>query len=184
MKKVILSVATSLDGFIEGPNREIDWIPFTEDGVKALEQFLNEIDTVLYGRISYETWGNYVPAEDSTDFDKNFYAGLNKMKKYVFSTTKKNFEGNPIVVQSNIEETVNKLKQESGKNIWLYGGAELVTGFVNLDLVDEFRIAVFPIILGAGRSLFKNIDHRVKLKLIDVITGPSGIAEFRYEKAV
>lgn len=184
MKKLILSVATSLDGFIEGPNREIDWIPFTEDGVKALGSFIREIDTVLYGRISYETWGNYVPAEDSTDFDKRFHAELSKMKKVVFSTTKNNFAGNPTVVHSNMEETVNKLKQEQGKNIWLYGGAELITGLVNLDLVDEFRIAVFPIILGAGRPLFKNIDHRVKLKLVDIRTEPSGIAECRYEKAL
>lgn len=184
MKKVILSVATSLDGFIESPNRETDWLSFTDDSASALEQFLNEIDTVLYGRISYETWGNYAPTENSSEFEKGFYTKLNKMKKYVFSSTKESFAGNPNVITSNIQETVNKLKKEQGKNIWLYGGAELITTFVNLDLVDEFRIVVFPIILGAGRPLFKNINHRVRLKLTEIRTGESGVAEFRYQKAI
>lgn len=182
MRKIILSLATSFDGFIEGPNREIDWITFDEDAGKTLNKFLTEIDTVLYGRVSYETWGTYIPPEDSDDFEKDFYKHLHKMKKYVFSSSQNKFEGNPVVINSNIEEEMKKLKQQPGKNIWLYGGSNLVSTFMNLDLVDEFRVAVIPIILGAGNPMFKDVKHRIKLKLLDVIPGKSGAVEFHYER--
>lgn len=183
MRKVILSLATSFDGFIEGLNKEIDWLTFDEETGDILNKFLEEIDTVLYGRVSYEAWGNYQPAKNSFDFEKNFYANLSKMTKYVFSSSKKNFEGNVFVISADIERTVRELKQKTGKNIWLYGGASLITTFMNADLIDEFRIAVSPIILGDGTPLFKNINHRVKLKLRDVKTNKSGMVEFKYERA-
>lgn len=182
MRKIILTLAVSLDGFIEGPNREIDWIEFSEETGKALGKFLQEVDTILYGRVSYEAWGNYTPSDSGPDFEKNFYRELNKMNKYVFSTSKEAFDGNPIVVKSDIEQTIQNLKQKPGKNIWLYGGAGLISTFVNLNLVDEFRLAVFPIVLGDGNPLFKEIKQRVKLKLLEVKSGKSGVVELNYEK--
>lgn len=182
MRKIILTLAVSLDGFIEGPNREVDWIEFSEETGKALGKFLKEIDTILYGRTSYEAWGNYTPSDTSSDFEKNFYKTLNNMTKYVFSSSKAKFDGNPIVVKSDILHTIQNLKQRAGKNIWLYGGASLISTFVNLNLVDEFRLAVFPIILGDGNPLFKEIKYRTKLKLLEVNSGKSGVVELRYEK--
>lgn len=182
MKNIILSVATSLDGYIEGPNREVDWLSFSDETAQVLEKFLDEIDTVFYGRVSYEAWGNYAPAEEGNDFEKNFYRRLSKMRKVVFSTTKDSFLGQPFVIKNDIENAVNKLKLESGKNIWLYGGSDLVTTFVNYNLVDEYRIAVFPIILGSGKPLFKEISHRVSLKFHEVKAGKSGVVEYRYMK--
>ena len=182
MRKIILSLAVSLDGFIEGPNREIAWIEFTEETGKALGKFLEEVDTILYGRVSYEAWGTYTPSDRSSDFEKDFYIALNKMTKYVFSTSKQEFAGNPMVVKSAIEQTIEDLKQKPGKNIWLYGGAGLITTFVNLNLVDEFRLAVFPVILGAGNPLFKEIKHSVNLKLLEVKSGKSGVVELNYDR--
>ena len=182
MKNIILSVATSLDGYIEGPNREVDWLSFSEETANVLEKFLDEIGTVFYGRVSYEGWGNYVPGEESSDFEKSFYRRLGKMSKVVFSTTKDSFVGKPFVIKNDIENAVNKLKQEKGKNIWLYGGADLVTTFVNYNLIDEYRVAVFPIILGSGKPLFNGINHRVNLKLHEVKTGKSGVVEYCYRK--
>jgi dihydrofolate reductase len=182
MRKIILCLAVTLDGFIEGPNKEIDWIEFTEETGEVLGRFLEEIDTVLYGRVSYEAWGNYSPAENGSDFEKDFYAKLDKMTKFVFSSSKTEFDGNPIVVKSDIKETIENLKQQPGKNIWLYGGAGLLSTFVNLNLVDEFRLAVFPIILGDGNPLFKEIKQRVKLKLLEVKSSESGIVELNYER--
>ncbi len=182
MKRVILSLATSFDGFIEGPNREIDWLTFDEETGDVLNKFLKEIDTVLYGRVSYETWGNYNPPDDGPDFEKNFYSTLNGMSKYVFSSRKENFPGQPKLVKSGISEFVSNLKQQPGKNIWLYGGSGLISTFLNLDLIDEFRIAVFPIILGKGTPLFKEVNHRIKLDLVHVRAGKSGAVEFKYER--
>ena len=182
MRKIILTLAVSLDGFIEGPNKEIDWIEFTPETGETLGKFLEEIDTVLYGRVSYDAWGNYTPADDSSDFEKDFYKKLNKMSKYVFSSSKTEFSGNPKVVKSDIEQIIENLKQEPGKNIWLYGGAELVSTFINLGLVDELRLAIFPVILGEGNPLFKEIKQRVKLRLLEVKSSNSGILELIYEK--
>jgi dihydrofolate reductase len=184
MRKIILSVAVSLDGYIEGPNREVDWLEFNDETGKALNEFLEEIDTVLYGRLSYETWGKYTPTESSPNFEKNFYLLLNKMNKYVFSSSKEEFEGHPKVVKSNFKQVIQKLKQLPGKDIWLYGGSRLISTFMNLDLIDEFRIAIFPVVLGAGNPLFKDVKHSVKLKLIDSRNGKSGVVEFKYERLI
>lgn len=181
MRKVILSLATSLDGYIEGPNGEIDWMVFGEETGKALSEFLIEIDTILYGRVSYEKWGTYSPPENAPLFEKRFYGTTNKMKKYVFSKSKTEFEGNPIVINTNLSATINKLKEEDGKNIWLYGGGGLITSFVNLNLIDEFRIAMMPIILGDGKALFTDIQERVKLRLLKVNSSKSGVIELNYE---
>lgn len=182
MRKIILSLATSFDGFIEGPNREIDWITFTEETGIALNQFLMEVDTIMYGRVSYELWGNYTPPESNSDFEKDFYSRVSKMKKYVFTSSKKKFEGNPVVVNADIFQAIEKLKREPGKDIWLFGGSGLVSTFMNLNLIDEFRIAVFPVILGDGNPMFKDIKHRVNLKLLDIKQGAAGIVEFNYER--
>lgn len=184
MRKVILCLAVSFDGFIEGPNKETDWLSFSEESGKALHKFLAGIDTILYGRVSYEAWGNYSPAADSAAFEKNFYDKVNKMTKYVFSSSKNTFDGNPVVVQSGIQNSMEQLKQQPGKDIWLYGGAGLISTFMNLNLIDEFRLAIYPVVLGAGNPLFKNIAHRVKLKLTEVKGGASGVIEVTYQKAV
>jgi len=181
MKKVILSLATSLDGYIEGPNGEIDWMTFSEETGKALGEFLEEIDTIVYGRVSYEKWGNYSPLEEASPFEKQFYNTTSKMQKCVFSNSKIDFEGNPII-SSCIPDTINKLKREKGKNIWLYGGGNLITSFANLNLIDEFRIAVMPIILGAGKPLFAEIQNRIKLQLLKAESSESGIIELNYKK--
>jgi dihydrofolate reductase len=182
MRKIILCLATSLDGYIEGPNGEIDWMEFSEETGKALSTFLQEIDTILYGRVSYEAWGNYTPPENAPAFEKDFYEITNSMQKYVFSRSKTAFEGEPIVIQNNLEQTMRELKAKPGKNIWLYGGASLVTGFVNAGLIDEFRIAVIPIILGSGKPLFKDIQKRVKLKLLKIDSDDTGIVSYNYQK--
>ena len=103
------------------------------------------------------------------------------MDRYVFSTTKTEFEGNVTVVKDNVENLIKDLKSKPGKNIWLYGGASLVTTFMNLDLVDEFWLGVMPIILGQGKPLFQNVEQRHKLKLKQSTASPSGAIGVRYE---
>src|SRR5690606_24291180 len=182
-RNVILNLAVSLDGYIEGPNGEIDWLSFSEEVGDVLHRFLGEIDTMLYGRISYEKWGTYTPEEDSPDFEKDFYAKTGKMAKYVFSGSRNEFEGSPLVVQSDIKRTVNELKQQEGKDIWLYGGAKLITTFFNLDLIDEMRLAVYPVILGDGKPLFSGIQQRKKMDLIRSESDESGIVTLIYRMA-
>lgn len=182
MRNVILSAAISFDGFIEGPNGEIDWIIFGDtEGGSDLMELVEEIDTVLYGRVSYEMWGNPEITDQSSDFEKNFYGAIGKMDRYVFSRTKTEFGGNPTVISGGIAELIRDLKSRPGKNIWLYGGASLVTTFMNLDLVDEFWLGVMPVILGKGKPLFENVEQRHRLRLKESKTSPSGVISVRYE---
>ena len=182
MRKIILELTASLDSYIEGPNREIDWIKFDDAAADYLNQFADEIDTVLYGRVSYEMWGNY-EAQSDHDADDSFARKMKTTKKLVFSDTLEPREGIEVVRSSQLQQTVTKLKMEPGKNIWLYGGGKLITSFVNADLVDEYRIAVQPVILGAGNPLFKDITRRVNLKLLRSTPWPSsGVISLIYER--
>lgn len=183
MRKIILCLAVSLDGFIEGPNGEIDWMVFDEETADALNSFIAEIDTILYGRISYEKWGDYQPSEETSQGEKDFYNKTAAMEKYVFSTSRSTFEGNPHVIQSDIIRQMEQLKNKPGHHIWLFGGAALITSFVNAGLIDEFRIAVIPIILTGGKSMFKDIQQRVKLQLLRSKSSKLGVVELVYAPA-
>jgi dihydrofolate reductase len=179
MKKIILDVAVSIDGLIEGPNGEYDWCFSDQD--YGLTDFLNSVDAVFYGRKSYELFGMQIPDTVTTDKEKEFWDLILSKKKYVFSTKLKTVDNETTLISENIEEEVNKIKVQPGKDIWLYGGASLVTTFVNLGLVDEFRLAVHPIILGAGKPLFIEIKKRIGLELIDTKVFSSGLVFLRYK---
>ena len=183
MRKVILDLAVTLDGFIEGPNGEIDWCNMDEaddsDGSDFID-FVASIDTIFYGRISYELWGNFQPVEEASQILKEVYKSIAGKTKYVFSTTKKDDTSTTIFINSNVRERVMEIKQQPGKDIWLYGGGKLITTFINLDLVDVYRLAVHPVILGSGKPLFKDLNERVKLKLIDAKGSKSGVVLLSY----
>lgn len=183
MKKIILDLAVTLDGFIEGPNGEIDWCIMDEDGGSDFIDFVAGIDTIFYGRVSYELWGNYQPDENESPIVKEVYKSISGKTQYVFSTTKTNDNGNgnAIFINSNIKERVMEIKQQPGKDIWLYGGAKLITTFINLGLVDILRLVVHPVILGSGKPLFKNIKERVGLELTRAKASKSGVVLLEYE---
>lgn len=181
MRKVILCLAVSFDGFIEGPNGELDWIVFDKDGGSDLMSFVEEIDSIFYGRVSYEMWGNPPITDESSDFERSFYGALAKMNRYVFSTTQTSFEGDPTVVASSSAKLVRELKKKPGKHIWLYGGASLIRTFMNEDLVDEYRIAIMPSIIGEGKPLFSGIVSQHKLRLVDATPSNSGVLAVKYE---
>lgn len=170
MRKIILQLAVSLDGFIEGPNGEFDWC-FTDDDY-GMTEFFNRIDAIFIGRKSYEltlTMGGSTPP------------GFPALKEYVFSNSLNKVEGDRILVSGDIAKEVNKIKTEPGKDIWLYGGTSLTTAFINLDLVDEMALAVHPVLLGAGKLLFQNIPGRVPLQLINTQTYPTGLVMLSYK---
>lgn len=182
MRKIILDLAVTLDGFIEGPNGEIDWLENDSemDFGNILNEILVDIDAIFYGRVSYDKWGNYRPNEFISEKLKQAYDLLHSKTKYVFSTTKTS-DDHAIVINSNIKERALEILQQPGKNIWLYGGGKLITTFINLGLVDVYRLAVHPVILGAGTPLFKNIQERVPLNLINVKSSKSGVILLTYE---
>ena len=183
-RRVILDLAVTLDGFIEGKNGEVDWCIMEPD--MEFTKFLNQIDTIFYGRKSYDAWGEYRPTVNADDSEKEMWNLVHSKKKYVFSRTKNETDDKAILINENISEEVNKLKDMPGKDIWLYGGASLITTFINLGLVDEFRLSIHPVILGEGKPMFIDIKQRVNLKLVDTRTFSSGVVQviFQYDDKV
>jgi dihydrofolate reductase len=182
MRKIILNLAISLDGFIEGPNGELDWLvrDETTDFGDILNDILADKDIIFYGRVSYEKWGNDKPDEKASPKLKAAYELLHSKKKYVFSTTKTGDGTDAIFINDHIKEKVTEIVQQPGKNIWLYGGGKLITTFLNLGLVDVFKLAVHPVILGEGKPVFENIRDRHLLTLVEAKGHPSGVTLLTY----
>lgn len=178
MKKVILDLAVTLDGFIEGPNGEIDWCIMDDD--MNFDGFISSIDTIFYGRVSYDSWGNFQPDENASAEEKSLWQGVHSKKKYVFSSQEKQDE-NATFVSSDIAEKVAEIKKEGGKDIWLYGGAGLIRTFIDLGLIDVYRISVHPIALGEGKPLFEDLKKRLQLKLTKTNVFKSGVVQLIYE---
>lgn len=177
-RKIILDLAVSLDGYIEGPNGEIDWCIMDSD--MNFITFLDQIDTILYGRKSYDLWGNFTTNEEDSSGDIEMWKAIQSKVKYVFSKTQNQTNQDAIYLNDNIFEEMIRLKNTPGKNIWLYGGASLITTFINLNLIDEFRFSIHPIILGAGKPIFSAIKERTNLTLTETNTFNSGVVQLVY----
>jgi dihydrofolate reductase len=171
MRKVILGVAVSLDGFIEGPNGEYDWC-FT-DRDYGMSSFIKRVDAIFFGRKSYEMMHSPAAPEGPNPWGKK--------KFYVFSNTMKNKPSDAELVSGNIGDRVREIKKENGKDIWLFGGASLTTSLMKEKLVDELWLAVHPILLGQGKPLFSGLDGRIKTKLIQSKTYDTGLVSLVYE---
>lgn len=169
MRKVILQVAVSLDGLIEGPNGEFDWCFMDQD--YGMNDFFQQIDALFIGRKTYELM---LSMEDAATKD------LLKSKKYIFSTTLRETSDDAVLISADVQQQVEKIKKEKGKDIWLYGGGSLTASLMNLQLVDEVWLAVHPIILGSGKPLFSNIKERVSIKLLDTKTYSTGLVFLKY----
>ncbi len=177
MKKIILDLAATLDGFIEGPNGETDWCIMDND--MDFDGFLENIDTIFYGRASYDAWGNYQPQEDSGGEEIQFWKKIHAKEKVVFSHHERKDQN--AVFTDNIEKTVQEIKLQQGKDIWLYGGAGLIRTFIQLNLIDVYRISVHPVALGKGKPLFEELNQRLNLKLMTTHVFRSGVVQLIYE---
>jgi dihydrofolate reductase len=170
MRKVILALAVSLDSLIEGPNGEYDWC-FTDQDY-GITELMNRVDAVFMGRKTYEL----ILTMNDVGIE-----GFSKLKNYVFSTRLEKIKEDAILIKGNIKDEVERIKNEDGKDIWLFGGAGLTTSLVNLGLVDELSLAVHPIILGKGTPLFRDIQNRIKLKLTGSKIYSSGLVSLTYQ---
>ena len=177
-RKIILDLAVTLDGLIEGPDGEVDWCIMDDD--MDFPAFLDQVDAILYGRKSYDAWGRFTPESGMADAEKAMWEQVHSKDKYVFSRTQGGVRDGAVFINGDILEEVVKLKNEPGKDMWLYGGASLITTFVNLGLVDEFRLSVHPVVLGEGKPLFIDIRQRVNLELLHTRTFSSGVVQLVY----
>jgi len=180
MARLIMWNLMTLDGFVEGPNRDISW--HSDVWGEELEQLGIEqgksAGGLMFGRVTYELMANHWPNEkgEVADF-------MNALPKYVFSRTLKTSGwNNTQLFGADVRDTVTKLKHENTGNILLFGSADLAASLMAHGLIDEFRIALNPILLGGGTPLFKPGDG-MKLKLLDSRTLSTGVVILRYEPA-
>ena len=177
-RKVVLDLAVSLDGFIEGPKGEIDWCIMEEE--MAFDVFLNRVDTILFGRKSYEVFLQFLKNPFLSEEDRGMMELMSKMKKVVFSRTLKSVEDG-VVISENLQGALEKLQQEPGKDLWLYGGANLIEAFMAQNLVDEYRLSVHPVLLGEGKPLFHGGKNRKNLTFREAKSYPSGVVQLIYD---
>jgi dihydrofolate reductase len=169
-RRLFVSMILSLDGYIEGPERELDWF---QDGDPQFEQYCDEmLDSVglaLYGRRSYELMLEYWPNAETnprSPADLAFARKMNALPKIVLSRTLERAEwNNTRIVGDRVGETLSELKRTPGKPIVAWAGAGLVATLAQLGLVDEYRLIVHPVLLGKGTPLFHGIESRQRLRL-------------------
>ncbi len=190
MRKIVSMIHLSLDGLASGLNDELDWISYDSDLEAYAHSMHDRMDAVIWGRNTYEGMKYFltVPGNpDSGEAERNHAKFLEDSTKIVVSRTLDKIEWNnntnTVLIKDNIAEQINAIKAQPGKDIWLLGSTTLFQEFVRLDLIDEYRINVNPILLGKGKPLFANLDHQLNLKLTESTTLKSGVVLLVYEPA-
>ena len=186
MRHVILFSHVSLDGFTEGPDGELDWITVDDEGWDEVMALQETADAALFGRVNYEGFEAYWPtaAENpsATPYEVAHARWLEQADRVVFSKTLQTvtWKGTRIV-RDDIAGAIASMKQQSGKNMWLFGGANIAQTLMKLGLIDEYRLMVNPVILGGGKPLFHGLTERIALKLVNAKTLHSGVVELHYQ---
>jgi dihydrofolate reductase len=175
MRKLLISEMVTLDGFFAGPNGEIDWHNVdAEFNDFAIDQ-LDHVDTLLFGRVTYELMASYWPTSEALKNDSIVAGKMNSLSKVVFSRTLAHAAwNNTRLVKGSLAEEITRLKQQPGLDLVIFGSGSLVSQLTRLGLIDEYRLFVNPVILGRGRSMFAGIEERVHFKLINTKPMRSG----------
>ncbi|MET8410182.1 dihydrofolate reductase family protein [Streptomyces sp. NPDC005195] len=185
MRKIVLMMSVSLDGYVEGPHREIDWHRVDEELHRHFNEEISRFGALLDGRVTHELMAAYWPTADqnpaSTPTEAEFAGIWRDIPKIVYSRTLERADWNTTVVRDVVPEEVRALKERPGGDLGL-GGADLAAAFLRHDLIDEFRIYVHPVLIGAGKPLFPQTDALTALRLTETRTFGNGVVLLRYER--
>lgn len=170
MRKIILIEHTSLDGYVAGPNGELEWFPTGEENLQFVCELTRTADTALFGRLSYELLESYWPgAKDEPDASKGtleYSSWYNRAQRIVVSRTMKDKSiPNGQVIADDVENGVRRIKEQQGKDILVFGSTSVARLLLDAGLVDECWIFVNALLFGKGIPLFKPNDRRTSLKL-------------------
>jgi len=185
MRNLISFMHISLDGFVAGPNGEMNWINVDEEIFDHVGKRIGETDTALYGRKTYQMMENYWPTAgnkpNASQHDREHSAWYNKVHKLVLSKTMKGEDlRNTTVISDNLAGRIAEIKQQPGSEILLFGSPTATHALQQLDLIDGYWLFVNPIILGQGIPLFTDIKNKVKLDLLSTRPFASGVTELNY----
>ena len=184
MRKLIYSMGVSLDGFVAGPDGEIDWSAPDEELHRFHNQQTREVGAHLYGRRLYEEMAYWETADEkpsAPDHELEFARIWKDTPKIVFSKTLEKVEGNARLVRDSAAEEVARLKQQPGKDLAV-GGAGLASTFMKPGLIDEYRLFVSPVVLGGGTPYLPALDKRINLELVETRTFGSRVVYVRYQR--
>jgi dihydrofolate reductase len=185
MRKIISFMHMSLDGFVAGPNGEMDWIKVDEEIFDYVGKRINEEDTALYGRVTYQMMENYWPTAgdepNASKHDIEHSKWYKNVHKVVLSKTMKGAGlTNTTIISDNLTERINEIKREPGPEIALFGSPTATHSLIQLDLIDGYWLFVNPIVLGRGIPLFLDIKDRIKLNLLNTRQFTCGVTELNY----
>jgi dihydrofolate reductase len=181
VRPIYAFIVQTVDGYYEGPNGEFDWPNVDDEFNEFAVAQLEATDMLLFGRRTYEGMASFWPTEAALASDPVVARLMNEIPKIVFSTTLTAADwNNTRLVRENVVNEVTQLKQQPGKQLAIFGSIDLTANFVKLGLVDELRIMVHPIILGAGHSLLAGIGTRVPVTLTDTQVFKSGNVMLNY----
>lgn len=185
MRKIISFMHVSLDGFVAGPNGEMDWIKFDEEMFDYIGKRISESDTALYGRVTFQMMEDYWPTAadkpDASKHDIEHSKWYKKIHKVVLSNTMNDTDlSNVKIISNNLEDEINQIRQQSGKEILLFGSPHATHSLIQLNLIDGYWLFVNPIILGRGIPLFSGIKDKIKLNLLTTRQFACGVTELNY----
>jgi len=180
VRRVIVSEFVSVDGVIEDPSWTFQFSSEEQEQFKFDE--LSASDALLLGRVTYEGFAAAWP--QMTEQTGEYGAMMNGYPKYVVSTTLEQAEwNNSTIIKENVSEEISRLKQQSGKDILVFGSGDLLNTLLEHDLVDEYRLMIFPVVVGSGKRLFGEGVDTTALKLLDTRTFGSGVVLLTYQPA-
>jgi dihydrofolate reductase len=178
-------IVQTVDGYFEGANGEFDW-PNVDDEFNefAIDQ-LDRTDMLLFGKRTYEGMAAFWPTDEALESDPAVAKRMNEIPKIVFSTTLDNADWqNTRLVRDGVAATVEALKDEAGQDLAIFGSLDLTANFLRMGLIDELRLMIHPIILGAGHSVFGALSgERVPVTLTDSHVFESGNVMLNYRPA-
>lgn len=188
MRKIISFMHVSLDGFVAGPNGEMDWIKVDEEIFDYVGKRISEGDTALYGRVTYQMMESYWPTAadqpNASKHDIEHSKWYSQVHKLVLSQTMKGVDlDNAEIISDNVSERINEIKESSNgrsEEILLFGSPTATHSLMGENLIDGYWLFINPIILGEGIPLFANIRDKVKLQLVNTQSFSSGVTELSY----
>jgi len=186
MRKIVSFVHLSLDGFVAAADGGLGWVSITEELFDHVGQRIQQTDTALYGRVTYQMMEAYWPTAaaqpNASKHDLEHSRWYKTARKVVLSKTlAEKYGNNTKIIRDHISEEINKLKQEVGSEVLVFGSPSATHALMEEDIIDEYWIFLNPVLLGQGIPLFKNIKHRTPLKLVTSKTFASGVVCLSYE---
>ncbi|ASS67579.1 MULTISPECIES: dihydrofolate reductase family protein [unclassified Paenibacillus] len=186
MRKLVLFMHVSLDGYASDSNGGLDWIPYNEEMEKYAEEVVAEVGSPVYGRTTYRMmeshWPMVLDHPNASMHDREHAKWVQDVKKIVISGTMDKAEwNNTMLIKDNIAEQIKALKEEPGKNLVIFGSPGAAKTLLELGLIDELLLTICPVVLGGGTSVFHGGVEKIRLKLQSSRTFKSGIIATRYE---